>query len=667
MLRSMALASVRRLLRGAIPLVLIASGCTSEITSSTTGTGPASRAAATRCATSDTSSIISAISTPSSGAEVASARSGLVPNGDFRAGVKGWLFSDPATARLEAGEQGAGDKLRIVAPSTKKLRFVNSPPFAVTAGAGYDLVLGADVAAGSASFASFSLVFMSPAEVGREVSRFGSRTASTSGDYTIAGVVPPGASQAMVQISYDRQEGATDLSVDEVSYTETRTMDISGWAMDTNSVVSAGIESVSLYLDGPPATGTLIGSASLGDRRNDLAVSCGDERFLTSGWHYRWNTGSVARGTHRLYAVIEATGGVTSQIVSPFVMAPAFPQDPIGGIDVPFERTTISQMTRISGWAIDRNSGSGPGIDSVTAYVDGDKDSGTLIGTATYGEARPGVGLHFGDAFKLSGWQLDWNSANVPLGTHTLSVVLHSSVTGATTTLTREVIVGAGRDIADAKPTRASNALPDSPAALAVDGLSATFWNSGRFAPQWIELDLDANVSVEKLRLVATQAPSGLTTHRVYGRGPTGDEFLLHEFSAITTEGQTLEYSPPAPWTGIRFIRVETTRSPSWVGWREISVYLAGATATGTVSGVVRSAREPVQGAEVELRAGNSAAQTVFTDNGGAYAFEGIPPGTYTVRAYAQEASSARRTESEPQTLEPDANLRVAPLVLGGR
>jgi len=103
------------------------------------------------------------------------------------------------------------------------------------------------------------------------------------------------------------------------------------------------------------------------------------------------------------------------------------------------------------------------------------------------------------------------------------------------------------------------------------------------------------------------------------------------------------------------------------VGWREIRMYLAGATATGTVSGVVRSAREPVQGAEVELRAGNSAAQTVFTDNGGAYAFEGIPPGTYTVRAYAQEASSARRTESEPQTLEPDANLRVAPLVLGGR
>src|SRR5213076_1360611 len=106
----------------------------------------------------------------------------------------------------------------------------------------------------------------------------------------------------------------------------------------------------------------------------------------------------------------KATGGASSQIVAPFVIAPAFPRDPMGGIDVPFERTTISAMTRISGWAIDRNSTSGPGIDSVTAYIDGAKDSGTLVGAATYGEARPGVGLHFGDGLKRSGWHLDWNA-----------------------------------------------------------------------------------------------------------------------------------------------------------------------------------------------------------------------------------------------------------------
>ena len=668
----MVLADAWRFLRSAIPLLLIASGCTSPLASAPASTTPASQSAATNCTRSNDSSIISAITTPTSKAEVSGARSVAVPNGDFANGLEGWLISDPATARLEPDGQGTGDKLRILVPATKKLRFVNSAPFAVTPGAGYDVVVGAQLAAGSSNFASFSLVFLSPSEVGRKVSRFEPfGRASTYSDYTIAGIVPPGAKQAMMQISYDRQEGTGDLSIYDVSYAEIGMLEISGWAIDRDATGSGGsptgIDSVSLYLDGPPATGTFVGIASLGDRRDDVARGCGDQRLLTSGWHYRWNVGAIRTGTHTLNAVIRATSGATSQVATTFVMAAAFPDDPIGGIDVPVARTTISETTRISGWAIDRNSTSGPGIDSVTAYLDGGHDSSTLVGTATYGEGRPGVALHFGDAFKLSGWHLDWNAASVSRGDHTLSFLLHSSVTGATTTLTREVNVGGGRDIAGSKPAGASNALPGSPPEMAVDGLPATFWNSGHFAPQWIELDLEATVAVERLRLVVSQAPSGPTTHRVYGRGPTGGEVLLHEFSGITTEGQMLEYSPPAPWTGIRFIRVETVTSPSWVAWREIGVYLANATSTGTVSGAVRSGERAVPGAQVEIRAGDTVTQAVFTDDAGAYSFEGIPPGTYTVRAYAPTASLDRRRDSEPQTLDPGARVRVPPLVLDPR
>src|SRR5438132_14307183 len=99
----------------------------------------------------------------------------------------------------------------------------------------------------------------------------------------------------MVQISYDRQEGAADLSIYDVSYAEIGMLEISGWAIDRDETGSGGspnsIESVSLYLDGPPATGTFVGNASLGDRRDDVVGVGSAPRLLTSRWHYRWKVG----------------------------------------------------------------------------------------------------------------------------------------------------------------------------------------------------------------------------------------------------------------------------------------------------------------------------------------------------------------------------------------
>jgi hypothetical protein len=48
--------------------------------------------------------------------------------------------------------------------------------------------------------------------------------------------------------------------------------------------------------------------------------------------------------------------------------------------------------------------------------------------------------------------------------------------------------------------------------------------------------------------------------------------WLLHEFQDYTYDSQYLEYAPSSPWQGIRFVRVETISSPSWVSWREIEI-----------------------------------------------------------------------------------------------
>jgi hypothetical protein len=34
-----------------------------------------------------------------------------------------------------------------------------------------------------------------------------------------------------------------------------------------------------------------------------------------------------------------------------------------------------------------------------------------------------------------------------------------------------------------------------------------------------------------------------------------------------------LEHSPDPVWTNVRYVRVDTASSPSWVSWREIEIY----------------------------------------------------------------------------------------------
>ena len=44
-------------------------------------------------------------------------------------------------------------------------------------------------------------------------------------------------------------------------------------------------------------------------------------------------------------------------------------------------------------------------------------------------------------------------------------------------------------------------------------------------------------------------------------------------FVGATVDNQVLEYEPASAWTNVRYVRVETTASVSWVAWREIELY----------------------------------------------------------------------------------------------
>jgi hypothetical protein len=136
---------------------------------------------------------------------------------------------------------------------------------------------------------------------------------------------------------------------------------------------------------------------------------------------------------------------------------------------------------------------------------------------------------------------------------------------------------GPGGNLAWRQAVIASSALGDAPAANAVDGDSDTVWNSGAGPPAWIEVDLGAATELSEIRLTVSQFPAGATEHRVWGRiAPGGELVLLGTLSGETTDYQILRLTSSGTWSAVRFVRVETVGSPSWVSWREIEVAAAG-------------------------------------------------------------------------------------------
>ena len=132
-------------------------------------------------------------------------------------------------------------------------------------------------------------------------------------------------------------------------------------------------------------------------------------------------------------------------------------------------------------------------------------------------------------------------------------------------------------NLALGKPVTASSEYPGNPPALAVDGDWFSYWSSGNFPPAWIEIDLGSVQRVDEIDLGITQLPDCATVHRVSGRAKTSQPYtLLREFNGFTVDQQILKYVANKPQR-LRFVRVESTSSCSWVGWREVEVYGPGA------------------------------------------------------------------------------------------
>ena len=107
-------------------------------------------------------------------------------------------------------------------------------------------------------------------------------------------------------------------------------------------------------------------------------------------------------------------------------------------------------------------------------------------------------------------------------------------------------------------------------AAFAFDRDPQKLWNSETFAPGWIQLELEQPAEITRIRLLTAQNPPGPTSHQIVG-GLTPDSLAqLGTLDGDTADSQWLELQPKVQ---VRYVKIVTVKSPSWVVWREIEVY----------------------------------------------------------------------------------------------
>ncbi|WP_212646600.1 discoidin domain-containing protein [Delftia sp. PE138] len=112
---------------------------------------------------------------------------------------------------------------------------------------------------------------------------------------------------------------------------------------------------------------------------------------------------------------------------------------------------------------------------------------------------------------------------------------------------------------------------------FAADGNPNTIWNSGGLPSQWINIDLGSERMISKMRLLPAQSPASAgVSHIVWAYRSDGSKYrLLALERTITQDNQWIDLYNNLETT-VRYLTVETTRSPSWVAWRELQIFDGG-------------------------------------------------------------------------------------------
>lgn len=100
-------------------------------------------------------------------------------------------------------------------------------------------------------------------------------------------------------------------------------------------------------------------------------------------------------------------------------------------------------------------------------------------------------------------------------------------------------------------------------------------WNSGAIAPQWIQYDLNGNQNqrISRIRLRVDQYPEfAESLHQILVDTCENHMTVVKEFNGYYGCGDWLSHTFDLPLENIRYVRIRTIKSGSWVAWLRILI-----------------------------------------------------------------------------------------------
>ena len=246
------------------------------------------------------------------------------------------------------------------------------------------------------------------------------------------------------------------------------TFTLAGWAIETSSTNSTGITAIHIY-DGP-ANGekNFLTAATYGIARPDVATHYGKANFANSGFSAQINLSKLSNGAHTLYvyaynyslgwkwATVNINVGGSSGSSAPQQQVAGITENSnktgsssgsstvatqsanISGskyilinVDTPSANSSVGGDFEISGWAADKNSSSGSGINMIHVYDGPANGPQNMIGVAAYGIARPDVATAFRNGnITNCGFNIKVDSSRLTQGQHTIYIYANNPEIG---------------------------------------------------------------------------------------------------------------------------------------------------------------------------------------------------------------------------------------------
>jgi hypothetical protein len=226
--------------------------------------------------------------------------------------------------------------------------------------------------------------------------------------------------------------GFIDAPVSGSTVSGTSRVLVQGWVVDRTAQGWTGIDDVQIYLGLQDQGGALLTSASLGQRRDDVAAALGNPFWAGAGFSASFLDTNLSVGSNVLsvYAHAPDRGWWYKQVEVRIQPLPAIPyaDDPMLVVREVLPSLDVDQHTSnltLRGYVIDRNlplnqmlGVGGTGVSLVQVYLDGQRQGGGIfLGNPQMGLTnREATG--FGERFLHSGWELTVHPGEFPVDKH---------------------------------------------------------------------------------------------------------------------------------------------------------------------------------------------------------------------------------------------------------